>query len=232
MSNTLAPEAMDLNLGDLRRCDGKPFGGATVLFSGTFSVGEGLIPPVTLPHTAVVVPLQFTHTESTEVNRTTADTCALTGVTEFQHLIDFVYPDILTADPTVFADRDNLSPTNVSTDEMNDGILNLLPAETNIMSSSNNLIKADPNDISEVKSPEFLQSVDVTGVPPHNLALKVGCVVMFVRNVNFACGIVTGRKGVVCATPPRIVDVKMIAAGMPSVKYLALLSRSRSGDKA
>ncbi|CAM9441543.1 unnamed protein product, partial [Hapterophycus canaliculatus] len=42
-------------------------------------------------------------------------------------------------------------------------------------------------------SPEFLQQsvVDVTEVPPHNLALKVGCVVMFVRDVDFAlaCGI-------------------------------------------
>ncbi|CAM9351950.1 unnamed protein product [Hapterophycus canaliculatus] len=85
------------------------------------------------------------------------------------------------------------------------------------MSSSNNLIKANPNDIAEVTSP-FLQSVDVPGMPPHNLDLKVGCVVVFVRNVNFASGIVKGRKGVVCAISPRVVVVKMFAEGMPLVK--------------
>ncbi|CAM9337287.1 unnamed protein product, partial [Scytosiphon promiscuus] len=222
MSHKFAPEALDLTLRDLRRCDDKPFGGATVLFSGDFrqvgpvvlfgtpadvveaslisshlwqhvqrfrlvlsmrdrldkaysktvrAVGEGIIPPLTLPDTS-------TGTTSTE-------TCTLRGVTQFQHLIDFVYPDIMTAAPTEFADRGILSPTNISTDEINEHILNLLPADRQILSSSNNLIKSNPTDIAEVTSPEFLQSVDVTGVPPHYLSLKVGCVVMFVRNVNF-----------------------------------------------
>ncbi|CAM9725364.1 unnamed protein product [Scytosiphon promiscuus] len=37
MSNKFAPEALDLTMRDLRRCDDKPFGGATaVLFSGDF----------------------------------------------------------------------------------------------------------------------------------------------------------------------------------------------------
>ncbi|CAM9176686.1 unnamed protein product, partial [Hapterophycus canaliculatus] len=41
---------------------------------------------------------------------------------------------------------------------------------------------------------------------------------MFVRNFNFACGIVKGRKRVVCALSPPIVDVKMIADGMALAK--------------
>ncbi|CAN0302371.1 unnamed protein product, partial [Scytosiphon promiscuus] len=97
----------------------------------------------------------------------------------FQHLIDFVYPDIMTSEPTEFANRGILSPTNISADEINEHILNLLPADR-ILSSSNNLIKSNPTDIAEVTSPEFLQSVDVTGVPPHHLSLKGGGVVMFV----------------------------------------------------
>ncbi|CAN0226796.1 unnamed protein product, partial [Scytosiphon promiscuus] len=36
MGNKFAPEALDLTLRDLRRCDDRPFGGATVLFSGDF----------------------------------------------------------------------------------------------------------------------------------------------------------------------------------------------------
>ncbi|CAN0386694.1 unnamed protein product, partial [Scytosiphon promiscuus] len=254
MSHKFAPEALDLTLRDLRRCDDKPFGGATVLFSGDFrqvgpvvmfgtpadvveaslisshlwehvkrfrlvlsmrdrldkafsktvrAVGEGIIPPLTLSTRSQIPQNREPHQQK---------------LTQFQHLIDFVYPDIMTAAPTEFASRGILSPTNISTDEMNEHILNLLPADRQILSSSNNLlIKSNPTDIAEV-TPEFLQSVDVTGVPPHYLSLKVGCVVMFVRNVNFACGIVNGRKGIVSAISPRIVDVKMIAEGSPLVK--------------
>ncbi|CAM9700145.1 unnamed protein product, partial [Hapterophycus canaliculatus] len=137
---------------------------------------------------------------------------------DVQHLIDFVYPDILTAKPTVFADKGILSPTNDSTDEIDGHIQNLLSAETNIMSTCGNLIKANPDDIAEATSPELLQSIDVTGVPSHHLALKVCRMVMFVCNVIFACGIVKGRECVVCALSPRIVDFKMIADGMPLVK--------------
>ncbi|CAN0330770.1 unnamed protein product, partial [Scytosiphon promiscuus] len=158
MSHKFAPEALDLTLRDLQRCDDKPFGGATVLFSGDFrqvgpvvlfgtppadvveaslisshlwehvqrfrlvlsmrdrldkaysktvrAVGEGIIPPLTLPDTST--------------GTTSTDTCTLRGVTQFQHLIDFVYPDIMTAAPTEFADRGILSPTNISTDEINE----------------------------------------------------------------------------------------------------------------
>ncbi|CAM9908597.1 unnamed protein product, partial [Scytosiphon promiscuus] len=45
----------------------------------------------------------------------------------FQHLIDFVYPDLFIADSSSFADRGILlAPTNTSTDEINAHILNLL----------------------------------------------------------------------------------------------------------
>ncbi|CAN0371392.1 unnamed protein product [Scytosiphon promiscuus] len=78
-------------------------------------------------------------------------------------LIDFVYHDIMTAEPTEFANRGILSPTNVSgTDEINENtcICNILPADRQIhLSSSNNLMKTNPTDIAEVTSPEFLQTV-------------------------------------------------------------------------
>ncbi|CAN0385364.1 unnamed protein product [Scytosiphon promiscuus] len=53
-------------------------------------------------------------------------TCTVQGVTDFQHLIAFVYPDLFTADSSSFADRGILAPTNTSTDEINAHILNLL----------------------------------------------------------------------------------------------------------
>ena len=168
------------------------------------AIGEGLIAPLTLPDESVVIPLQYT------LPRDIGDSNPDTPEDRRCYRIDFVYPDLLTAEPHTFADRGILSPTNASTDEINEHILNLLPNQVHTLASSNTIIKSNPNDLEEVSSVEFLQSVDVPGVPPHNLRLKVGCVVMFIRNVNFDSGIVNGRKGIILrAISPRIIDVEV-----------------------
>ncbi|CAN0428865.1 unnamed protein product, partial [Laminaria digitata] len=77
----------------------------------------------------------------------------------------------------------------VSIDQINNPVLNLLPNPLHAQLSSNHLIKDNPNDIAQVTSTEYLEAVDVPGVPPHELNLKIGCVVMFIRNVNFDSGI-------------------------------------------
>ncbi|CAM9250899.1 unnamed protein product, partial [Laminaria digitata] len=242
MANKLAPEALDLTLRDLRKCN-RPFGGATILMSGDWrqvgpvvpfgtaddvvdaalmfsylwkhvkrfrltqsmrdrldepyskaarAIGEGKISPITLPDKSEIIPLQYTTTTVDSDSQPSTSTAQ--GVVDFQHLIDFVYPDLLTADPTLSADRGILAPTSVSIDEINNRILNLLPNTTRSLLSSNSILKSSPNDIAEVTSPEFLEAVDVPGVPPHNLRLKVGSVIMFIRNVNFDTGIVNGVK--------------------------------------
>ena len=110
------------------------------------AIGEGLLPPVTLPDASVVIPLQY----SPQPTSTAPDpspvpnqppTCSISGVDTFQQLIDFVYPDILTAEPTTFANRGILAPTNSSTDEINDHILGLLPARMHTLHSANTITK-------------------------------------------------------------------------------------------
>lgn len=197
------------------------------------AVGEGLLAPVTLPDESVVIPLQYTLPSEVE-NESGAEsptTCSLNGETDFERLIDFVYPDLLTAQPEDFADRGILSPTNVSTDEINNHILDLLPNQAHTLNSVNTLIKSNPTDIAEVASVEFLQSIDVPGVPPHSLNLKVGCIVMFIRNVNFDSGIVNGRKGIVRAISSRIIDVQVLAPGSPLVKIPRILFEVKVGKK-
>ena len=109
-------------------------------------IGEGRILPITLPNKSEVVPRQHSTTVDSDSQQST---CTVQGVTDFQHLIDFVYPDLLTTDPTLFAARGTLAPTNVSID-INDHILNLLPNTTRSLSSSNSIIKSNPRDIEEV----------------------------------------------------------------------------------
>ncbi|CAN0447736.1 unnamed protein product [Scytosiphon promiscuus] len=87
------------------------------------------IPAITLPDTSVVIPLQYSIPDDTTAHLQASSrlqTFTVQGVTDFQHLIDFVYPDLFTADSSSFADRGILAPTNTSTDEMNAHIINLL----------------------------------------------------------------------------------------------------------
>ncbi|CAN0527315.1 unnamed protein product, partial [Scytosiphon promiscuus] len=94
-----------------------------------------------------------------------------------------------------------LAPSNTSTDEIiNAHILNLLQNTLYSLESADKLNKSNPNDIAEVTSAEFLNTANVPG-----------CVVMFIRNVNFDSGIVDGRKGIVRSISSRIVDVQIIA---------------------
>ena len=59
---------------------------------------------------------------------------------------------------------------------------------------------------------EAFQDVDVPGQAPKNLFLKIGALVMFTRNVNLACGVANGTKGVVRRISKFRVDVQ-IATG-------------------
>ena len=77
----------------------------------------------------------------------------------------------------------------------------------------------------------IFSSTDIPGVPPHNLRLKVGCVVIFMRNVNFDTGIVNSEKGVVRAVSPRIVDVEVIAPDSPLINLPRILLEVRVGSK-
>lgn len=141
------------------------------------AIGEGKIAPITLPDESILIDIPLQHTTADE-HTSILSTCTTTGDTDFEHLIDFVYPDLLTADRALFADRGILSiaPTNVSIDQIDNHVLNLLPNRLHAHLSSNHLIKDNPSDMAEATSTEYLEAVDVPGVPPHELHLKTGCV--------------------------------------------------------
>ena len=112
------------------------------------ATGEGRISSITLPEKSELIPLK--HSSTTADSDSHQSTCTVQGVTDFQHLIDFVYPNLLTADPTLFAARGILAPTNLSIDGVNNHILNLLPNTSCSLLSSNSLIKSNPRKIEYV----------------------------------------------------------------------------------
>jgi ATP-dependent DNA helicase PIF1 len=72
-------------------------------------------------------------------------------------------------------------------------------------------------------STEALQAVEVAGLPPHELVLAPGCVVVFMRNLSFEDGLINGVRALVVDCRPRVVRVLLLTG--PGRMSLALVPR-------
>ena len=67
------------------------------------------------------------------------------------------------------------------------------------------------NSESHMYPTEFLNTIELQGIPPHNLELKLGAVIMLLRNLNPSEGHVNGTRYVVQNLLPHVIDVITIS---------------------
>ena len=74
-----------------------------------------------------------------------------------------------------------LAPKNIDVNSVNTMIQNAIPGEVKTYKSIDTVTNPDE----AVQYPiEFLNSLDLTGLPPHNLLLKIGVPIILLRNLN------------------------------------------------
>lgn len=98
-------------------------------------------------------------------------------------LINKIFPDVHTQylNHEWLAERAILAAKNVDVDNLNLKIQQLLPGNLESYKSIDTVCDASES----VNFPtEFLNSLDLPGVPPHNLQLKVGSPIILLRNLN------------------------------------------------
>ncbi|RYE13994.1 MAG: hypothetical protein EOP45_20325, partial [Sphingobacteriaceae bacterium] len=98
-------------------------------------------------------------------------------------LVSKVYPNIETnyIQENWLYERAILAPTNEEVDKLNHQILFKIPGNMIEYNSIDTMTKEDE----AVNYPtEFLNSLQPTGMPPHILKLKVGAILMILRNLN------------------------------------------------
>ncbi|CAI6370156.1 unnamed protein product [Macrosiphum euphorbiae] len=79
------------------------------------------------------------------------------------------------------SERAILAAKNIDVNELNLKIQEQITGESSIYKS----VDSATNQYDVVNyPPEFLNSLDLPGLPPHNLKLKVGSVVIMLRNIN------------------------------------------------
>ena len=111
-----------------------------------------------------------------------------------EDLFDNIFDDFQTNynDPEYLSKRAILSPLNKNTDEINNIASSLLPGDFNQYLSIDSTIE-DGGDNTGFPT-EYLQTLDISGLPHHNLQLKLDQAIILLRNISNARGLCNGTR--------------------------------------
>ena len=104
-------------------------------------------------------------------------------VDTMDELIDKVFPDIENGYPDKYlaARRAILTPWNESVDKINENIMMKFPGQGKTYLSADSVAE---NDLHAAYPTDFLNSVTLSGMPPHSMTLKIGAPVILLRNLR------------------------------------------------
>ncbi|XP_074289416.1 uncharacterized protein LOC141614569 [Silene latifolia] len=115
-------------------------------------------------------------------------------------LVDITYPDLQNRlwNPNYLQERAILAPTHKIVEDVNDYVLSLIHEEERIYLSSDEVSRDDRTmGEPDLYSTEFLNSIKCSGLPNHELRLKVGAMVMLLRNIDQSRGLCNGTRLIV-----------------------------------
>jgi hypothetical protein len=88
-----------------------------------------------------------------------------------------------------------LAPRNDTVSDLNKMLLQLMPGQQHIFKSADLIVDDDGLDIYPT---EYLNAIDVSNIPPHELNLKIGAPVILLRNLNPNAGLCNKTRMCVC----------------------------------
>jgi ATP-dependent DNA helicase PIF1 len=105
-------------------------------------------------------------------------------------------------------DRAVLNVTNEDYLELNNKVLDRMPREETVYKSVDNVANQEPSD--HVAYPEeFLNSLIPTGMPPHELKLKVDAVIMLLWNLMPSQGLCNGMRLTITRLQRHIIEARV-----------------------
>ncbi|KAK1401461.1 hypothetical protein POM88_001066 [Heracleum sosnowskyi] len=118
-----------------------------------------------------------------------------------QAIVDEIYSDLNIKHGSIpyLHDRSILTPLNESVEVINREVLKRLPEESKIYRSCDTICKGSTtSDTAEALYPtEYLNSLRFSGMPNHEIELKIGAPVMLLRNLNPKKGLCNGTRLIV-----------------------------------
>uniref|UniRef100_A0A182NQA8 ATP-dependent DNA helicase n=1 Tax=Anopheles dirus TaxID=7168 RepID=A0A182NQA8_9DIPT len=126
-------------------------------------------------------------------------------------LIDRVYPDITQhyQQSGFFANRAILAPRNVDVAAINNVVLERLSEQEQVYLSIDTLVKPEEHEALQLP-PEFLHSLNISGIPVHDLRLKRCTPVLLLRNLNTARGLCNGTRLQIVEHRPHCIHARIL----------------------
>ncbi|KAL6530130.1 hypothetical protein OROMI_028775 [Orobanche minor] len=114
---------------------------------------------------------------------------------------------------SVIVEKAILAPTNDIVEKINDHVMSKMSGEVVEYLSSDSICKTerDMADNEDVFSPEFLNTIKCSGLPNHVIRLKVGCLVMLLRNIDQVRGLCNGTRIVVTKLGKQVIEASPIS---------------------
>ena len=144
--------------------------------------------------------------------------------------VDKIYPNIRSSTPpppNYFLNRMILSPRNSDVADLNARVLGMMPGEAESFLSVDSVVDEagvdDGVSGSNTLPPEFLRTLNPSGLPPGDLQLKPGCPLILLRNLCPAKGLCNGTRMILVRMSRRVLEVKLI--GGEHDGQLALIPR-------
>ncbi|XP_072081071.1 uncharacterized protein [Arachis hypogaea] len=107
-------------------------------------------------------------------------------------------------------DRAILAPTLQIVDEINNHMMSLNHIEAHTYYSSDKACPTESNNdlLASIHTPEFLNTINCSGVPNHQLTLKVGTPIMLLRNIDHSTELCNGTRLIVTKLGKHIIKAQ------------------------
>ncbi|GKG18576.1 ATP-dependent DNA helicase PIF1-like protein, partial [Tanacetum coccineum] len=109
-----------------------------------------------------------------------------------------------------------LSTKNKHVNSINNELIDKFPGAEKVYY---NFDKAE-NDTHNFYPLEFLNSLNVTGLPPHCLRLKIRCPIILLRNLDLANGLCNGTRLICKRFDPNVINAEIVAGQHAGVRVL------------
>ncbi|XP_073137503.1 uncharacterized protein [Henckelia pumila] len=139
-------------------------------------------------------------------------------------IVESTYPssDISISDTAYFQQRAILAPTLDVVQSINEYMISLNHSEGRLYLSSDMACQSDKSVglLHDVHTPEYLNGIRCSGVPNHELNLKVGTPVMLLRNIDHSLGLCNGTRLIVTRLGNHVLEGNILTGSNAGHKVL------------